>query len=101
MAGNPLGAAAPISPAGDIARPEYPVPASTRTRRLQGVCLADDLLLSVYSSRQVSASHSVSLTLCDGATERTVRLSAKQASELAQALRQALDAAFNDQSRKD
>lgn len=101
MAGNPLGAAAPASPSVGIARPEYPVPSSTRTRRLQGVCLAGDLLLSVYSSRQVGASHSVSLTLCDGAIERTVRLSEKQASELAQALKKARDAASNDQSRKD
>lgn len=86
MAGNPLGAAAPTSPKGDTSRPFYRVPASTRTRRLQGVCLAGDLLLSVYSSRQAGELQSVSLTLCDGFIERTGRITAEQAHAFAQAL---------------
>lgn len=93
MTGTTLGAAAPASPTGAITRPFYRVPASTRTRRLQGVCLAGDLLLSVYSSRQAGERHGVSLTLQDGTTEHTGRITAAQARALAQAFESAAHAA--------
>ncbi|MCA6214992.1 hypothetical protein KGA65_00400 [Ideonella sp. B7] len=93
MAGNPLGAAAPVLTPGATLRPFYRVPASTRTRRLQGVCLAGDLLLSVYSSRQAGEPLAVSIALQDTDSERISRITAAQARALAQAFEQAADAA--------
>lgn len=94
MTGTTLGVAAPASPTGAITRPFYRVPASTRTRRLQGVCMAGDLLLSVYSSRQAGEPLAVSIALQDTYNgERISRITAAQARALAQAFEQAADAA--------
>ncbi|MCO5976801.1 hypothetical protein [Ideonella oryzae] len=86
MAGNPLGAAAPIPTPGATSRPFHRVPASTRTRRLQGVCLAGDLMLSVYRSRQAGDPTPVSIALQDADGERISRLTVVQARALAQAI---------------
>lgn len=99
MTGSTLGAAAPIS-AGATARPFYRVPASTRTRHLQGVCLAGDLLLSVYSSRQAGEQQGVSITLQDGSAERTSRITAAQARALAQAFEAAAHAVESTSASK-
>lgn len=93
MAGNPLGAAAPTSPKDDTSRPFYRVPASTRTRRLHGVCLAGDLLLSIYSSRQAGTDLAVMLAGQRGAAERVCNMPAESARALARALEQAANAA--------
>lgn len=101
MAGLILGATAPALPApptntGAIAarRSVFRVPASTRTRRLQGVCLAGGVLLSVHSSRRDgAAAPGVSLTLHDGLTDHTGTITPTQARALAQAIEAAAVAA--------
>ncbi|WP_396268516.1 hypothetical protein [Ideonella sp.] len=96
MAGSPLGTSAPTSPAPGAAqrRPLYRVPTSTRTRRLHGVCLVGDSLLSVFSTRTAGAvGRAVTLTVQTSASERTLNLAAADCRVLARSLVLAADAA--------
>lgn len=96
MAGLNLGAPAPdcTAPGAPLRRTLYRVPASSRTRHLEGVTLAGDMLLSVYSTRRDAAARGVSITLQDStASERTGHMSPTDARALAQALVAAAGAA--------
>ncbi|MDZ7811865.1 MAG: hypothetical protein U5L74_01565 [Ideonella sp.] len=95
MAGSPLGTSAPASPAPGAAprRPLYRVPTTTRKRRLHGVCLAGDSLLSVFSTRTAGAvGRAVCLTVQTSANERTLNLAAADCRVLARSLVLAADA---------
>ena len=74
MAGLTVGPPAPActAPGARLRRTLYRVPASSRTRRLAGVCLAGELLVSVYSTRRDGMARGVSITLQGStASERT------------------------------
>lgn len=94
MAGISLGAAAPTPTLSLNLAPRtlYRVPTSTRTRRLAGVCLAADALVSVYRSRQNAGSgNPVTLVLQSADGEHQARLSATQAQSLGAALIEAAE----------
>ena len=96
MAGLNLGAPAPVcnAPGAPQRRTLYRFPASSRTRRLAGVCLAGELLLCVYSTRRDGMARGVSITLHgSSATERTEHMSPAEARALAHALVAAAGAA--------
>ena len=96
MAGLNLGAQAPdcTAPGAPLRRTVYRIPASSRTRHLEGLCLAGDALLCVYSTRREAAARGVSITLQDStASERTGHMSPADARALAQALVTAAGAA--------
>lgn len=96
MAGQSLGAPAPVctAPGAPLRRTLFRVPASSRTRRLAGVCLAGELLLSVYSTRREGLARGVSITLQGStASERTEHMSPAHARALADALVAAAGAA--------
>lgn len=96
MAGFSLGTAAPTPPAPGATqrRTLYRVPTTTRTRRLHGVCLVGDSLLSVFSTRTAGAAgRAVTLTVQTSASERTLNLAAADCRVLARFLVLAADAA--------
>lgn len=88
MAGLSLGASAPSPavPGAATGRTVYRLPATTRTRRLQGVCMAGNALMSVYSSRRDGGAGGVCVALHNGIDERTGSLTPSLAREMAKAL---------------
>lgn len=96
MAGPTVGAPAPVctAPGAPLRRTLYRVPASSRTRRLAGVCLVGELLVSIYSTRRDGMARGVSITLQGStASESTEHMSPAEARALAHALVAAAGAA--------
>ncbi len=101
MAGQPLGAAAPVSaplaaasahraPAGN---PSTPLPLRSRTRRLHALlALADDTAASVHSTRRTEQLRGVTLTLNSGEQVQALDLAPIEARQLACALLGAAEA---------
>lgn len=95
MAGSMLGAAAPFKrvAAAPAVSSLYRPPASTRTRRLQGVCLSGVLLLSVYSSRRanVNPAEAVCIAVHQDQAEQLRHMSIAQARALARQIERGAD----------
>lgn len=96
MAGSMLGAAAPFKrvAAAPAVSSLYRPPASTRTRRLQGVCLSGTLLLSVYSSRRAigNPAEAVCIAVHQDQAEQLRHMSIAQAHALARQIECGADA---------
>ena len=88
MAGQPLGAPAPQSPASVSApqRAPHRVIASSRTRRNHGVFQLGNELATVYSSRRASDGHGVSMAVGTSSLVLTGSMTATQARAMARAL---------------
>lgn len=95
MAGQPLGAQAPVFSASVPApqRAPYRVMASSRTRRNHGVFLLGNELATIYSSRRASDGHGVSMAVGTGSLVLTGSMTASQARAMARALMAAASAA--------
>ncbi|MEO8059825.1 MAG: hypothetical protein ABI671_16040 [Burkholderiales bacterium] len=95
MAGQSLGAHAPLSPA-SLHAPRgapYRVLASSRTRRNHGVFLLGDELATVYSSRRTADNLAVCMSVGSGSLVLTGSMSTTQARAMARALMAAASAA--------
>ena len=95
MAGNPIGATAPTSPAHSSApqRAHLHAVATTRTRRNHGCFLLGNELASVYSSRRVADGLGVVVNVGNGPLMLTGSMSSSQARAMARALLAAANAA--------
>jgi len=102
MAGYPMGAHAPASPATITLPPTLPtsgpggapyrIPTTTRTRRLHAVFALGDDLASVHSTRREVEARGVIVTLCNGAQWQAVRMLPAQARSMARTLIDAAEA---------
>lgn len=95
MAGQPLGAPAPLSQAVPLSAPQ-PAPlrvlAASRTRRNHGVFLLGSELATVYSSRRAADGRGVSMTVGSGSLVLTGSMTPTQARAMARALAAAAEA---------
>jgi len=101
MAGQPLGAAAPVSAPlaaaaalrAQAGNPSTPLPLRSRTRRLHALlALADDTAASVHSTRRTEQLRGVTLTLNSGEQIQALALAPTEARSLACALLSAAEA---------